>query len=138
MLIGFLIKILIVINLLITMPRKRKGGGLTPKRKCKKHGNYTPDISAPKFPNRRNGVERQGSSIPPSIRDDLENNHDGSTPESRRRCYRMAIQYQYIEVMDAPPTKATGQVEVTRYQLFVKPFTCTPISEGQLNEHYKR
>jgi len=102
MLIGFLIKILIVINLLIIMPRKRKGGGLQRKRKCEKHGNYTPDTSAPKFPNRRNGVERQGSSIPPSIRDDLENNHDGSTPESRRRCYRMAIQYQYIDIMDAP------------------------------------
>ena len=62
MLIG-LIKILIVINLLIIMPRKRKGGGLQAKRKCKKHVIYTPQSSATKSPNRRNGVKRQGSSI---------------------------------------------------------------------------
>ena len=99
------------------MPRKRKGVGLQRKRKDKKHGIYTPQSSpldsphrrdrvtrtgSSISPHRRDRVTRTGSSIPPSIRDDLETNHDGSTPESRRRCYRMAIQYQYIEVMDAP------------------------------------
>ena len=86
------------------MPKKARRN-ISRKRKGCIQGTLSPSSSSSTSPNnlrpKRNKHCRLGTSIPIQVIDALHN--FGCNPtESQRVCYRMAIYYHFIEILDAP------------------------------------
>ena len=107
------------------MPRKRKGGGIARKRKGTIQGIYLhkSTITIENEPYKRRKNKRLGSCMPLKILNELEQ-YTRNPSEAKRVCYRMAIFYYYVEVLDAPHSVhwkgKGGTISIIRKALFME------------------
>jgi len=110
------------------MPKKARGS-LGRKHKSRTQGSYSYQNIYASSPsrtasNKRRRHKRIGTSVPKLMCDSLEAQIH-RTPESKRHCYRMAIFYQYADILDVPHSTywkgMGGTISNIRHALQMRP-----------------
>ena len=112
------------------MPRIKQGRVGKSKKKGGKHGKQTYVRKTPESPTRtqsspkRSKHHRLGTTLPLYMMDEMMDN-PRNPPEAKRVCYRMAISYYFVEVLDAPHSThwkgKGGTIAIIRKALHMHP-----------------